>query len=221
MACLYLMRHARSKSDGNRRYLGQTDPPLSTQGRRQADGCRDRLQSIVFSRIVSSDLRRARETAEIIAGPTPLRVEAVAALREIHLGDWENRTFAEVRGHHPDQWRARGSDLAGFRPPGGESFQDLRRRVVPAFDAIMQSAVGNVLAVAHAGVNRVLLCDLLKIPLQRLFGLAQDPTGLNIIDFDPPEPRVLVINLAPEVLARAGWLAAADTDDAYPYRIQP
>lgn len=220
MACLYLMRHASSQSDGGRRYLGQTDPLLSAEGRRQAGACRDRLRSIGFSRIVSSDLRRAHQTAETIAGGS-LGVEAIAALREIHLGAWENRTFGEIRRSHPDQWHARGNDLAGFRPPGGESFEDLRRRVVPAVRAIMESAAGNVLAVAHAGVNRVLLCDLLEIPLQRLFGLAQDPTGLNIIDFAPSEPRVLVINLAPEVLARAGWLAADDTNVPYPYRIQP
>jgi probable phosphoglycerate mutase len=212
MACLFLLRHAQPVSDGVKRFVGQTDLPLSEQGRRQAAWWRGRLRRVAFCRIVASDLIRARETAEIIAAGTRQRVEPVPGLREIHLGSWENKPLAEIRDSFHDQWRARGEDLAGFRPPGGESFNDLQGRVVPIVNGIMAAAAGDVLAVAHAGVNRVLLCTVLGIPLARLFNIDQDPVALNIVDFEVSRTRVRVINLTPDVLAQTGWADACPTD---------
>ncbi|MBI5896369.1 MAG: histidine phosphatase family protein, partial [Desulfobacterales bacterium] len=88
----------------------------------------------------------------------------------------------------------RGRDLEGYRPPGGESFGDLRSRVVPAFERIIAQATANILIVGHAGVNRVILCHLLGMPLAHLFRLGQDYAGLNIIEPHAAECRVLAIN---------------------------
>jgi probable phosphoglycerate mutase len=208
---LFLMRHGRPRGDGAKRFLGQTDVPLDKHGRRQAGWWCECLRRIPFSRIVSSDLARARESAEIIAGnANRRRVEPLAALREIRLGDWENRTFEEIRQAYPAQWQARGRDPEGFRPAGGESFGDLRRRVTPVVYAMLAADSGPLLVVAHAGVNRVILCDILGISLRRMFLLAQDHGCLNLIQAQPTGPRVKTLNLAPDLLAQ---LAIADCEN--------
>lgn len=204
MGRLFLLRHGRPAGDGFRRFLGQTDLPLGELGRRQAAWWRERLRHIGFSRIVTSDLIRARETADIIAGRNRQRIEPLAALREIHLGDWENRLFSEIQETAPELWSARGRNLGGFRPPGGESFEDLQRRVVPVARNLFSENGENILMVAHAGVNRVILGDLLEMPLSRIFSLAQDYCCLNLIETHPSGMRVRALNLAPEVMTDLG-----------------
>ena len=204
MRRLFLLRHGRPDGDDLRRFLGQTDLTLGDRGRRQAAWWRERLGQIEFSRIVTSDLIRASETADIIAGRNRQPIEPLAALREIHLGDWENRLFSEIQQSAPQLWSARGRNLGGFRPPGGESFEDLQRRVAPVARNLFSQDGENILVVAHAGVNRVILGDLLGMPLSRIFSLAQDYCCLNLIETHPSGMRVRALNLAPEVLTDLG-----------------
>jgi probable phosphoglycerate mutase len=186
---IYLFRHGAVET-GGRRFIGQGDRPLTPAGRRQAAAWRERLKGISWRGVYASDLDRSRETAEIIAQrpPTPL-----AELREIHLGDWEGVQMAEIRRAQPEQWKARGARMDVFRPPGGESFADLRERAWPAFQRAAETP-GPVLVAAHAGVNRVILCELLAMPLSALFRLGQDPGCLNRIDPDRTPFRVVSVN---------------------------
>lgn len=186
---IYLFRHGAVDTDG-RRFIGQSDRPLNGEGRRQARAWRNRLEGMDWRGVYASDLDRARETAEILAGkpPTPLR-----ELREIHLGDWEEVSMAEIRRTQPERWRERGERMDRFRPPGGESFADLQARVWPAFQALAE-APGPALVVAHAGVNRAILCRLLAMPLWGLFRLGQDPGCLNRIDPTRNPFRVISLN---------------------------
>ncbi len=99
--------------------------------------------------------------------------------REIALGAFEGLSPAQARDRFPEEFRRRGEDFAGFRPPGGESFADLAARVAPAFGRLAAGAAGPLLLVGHAGVHRVLLCGLLGLPLKNLFRLPQDHAGLT------------------------------------------
>jgi alpha-ribazole phosphatase len=214
MGRLCLLRHGRPDEQGLPRFLGQTDLPLAETGRRQSVWWRERLGRIEFSRIVTSDLSRARETAGIIAGADRQRIEPLAALREVYLGEWENRLFSEVRESTPALWNARGRDLGGFRPPGGESFDDLQRRVIPVVRNLLATGGGNILVVAHAGVNRVILCDILGMPLNRMFSLAQDHGCLNLIETHPSGMRVRALNLTPELMTDVGTGSGGDKPPA-------
>jgi probable phosphoglycerate mutase len=186
---IYLFRHG-AVDTGGRRFIGQTERPLNERGRAQAAAWRRRLQSVQWAEICSSDLDRAKETAEIIGGRAPT---LLPALREIHLGDWEDAPMAEIRAAQPKRWAERGRRMDTFRPPGGESFADLSERVWPAFRQAADIP-GPVLAVAHAGVNRAILCRLLAMPLSALFRLGQDPGCLNRIDPGRKPFRVVSVN---------------------------
>ena len=90
---------------------------------------------------------------------------------------------SEVRRLFPQEYDRRGADLAGYRPAGGESFADLSARVLPAFEEVVQQSGENLLIVGHAGVNRVILCHLLGMPLANLFRLEQEYGCLNILEY--------------------------------------
>ena len=67
--------------------------------------------------------------------------------------------MAEVQARYPAEWQRREKDLVTFRPPAGESFTDFSVRIAPVFNQIVQELEGDILIVAHAGVNRVILCQ--------------------------------------------------------------
>jgi probable phosphoglycerate mutase len=197
---VYLMRHGETAGDGVKRYVGQTDLPLSRRGKRQAEAWGRHFRDIPLAAIFSSDLERARESAATIAGKRPLPLKIKTGLREISLGGWENMAMAEIEEQAQREFRHRGAAIDTHRPPGGESFLDLQQRAVTTFHGILAeiargaSAAGDLLIVAHAGVNRVLLCHLLGMPLPHLFRLGQDFACLNTCVQRPDGFRVLGIN---------------------------
>lgn len=195
---VYLLRHGEARPDMVRRYIGWTDVPLNENGRRQANWWRRKLSDIPFSRVISSDLVRTRETARIIGEGRNCPVERFPELREINLGSWEGLPMAEVRRLNPGEYVQRGENPASYRPEGGESFADLQKRVVAVFDRITAGAAGgNILLAGHAGVNRVLLCHLLGMPLSNLFRLGQDYGCLNIISCGADGIRLCAMNIPP------------------------
>ncbi len=172
---IFLARHAKPYSpDDEKRYIGHTDPALSAEGIRQAEALARELAKHTVSGVYSSDLLRASQTAAIIAAKFNLSVKTEKRLREIHMGDWENLTFTEVRSKYPDEYEKRGKDIAHYRRPGGESFTDVRDRALAGFNEIVRSSTGDVVIVAHAGVNRVILCGLMSVPLQDIFTIKMD-----------------------------------------------
>lgn len=194
---IYLMRHGDCRSDDIRRYIGWTDHPLNRTGRAQAVFWQRELRPVPLRRIVSSDLLRSRETARIIAGGHGVPVEAHVNLREIDMGEWDGLPMDDIRRSFPEEFGERGADLAGHRPPGGESFDDLARRVLPLFEELVESSTGSLLIVGHAGVNRVILCHLLGKPRGELFLLQQEYGCLNLIDATETGCSPRFINAAP------------------------
>jgi broad specificity phosphatase PhoE len=198
MRTIYLLRHCRPiLLPGGKRYLGQSDPPLSTEGVRQAEQWRAFFCSFPLTAIHCSDLQRALQTARIAFGHHGMPITPSPALREVNLGQWEGRLFTTVRQTDPHGYASRGKDPAGHCPAGGESFQDLYDRVVPAFQSIVATTTHDIAVVGHAGVNRVLLCHLLGSPLAHLFRYGQNHGGLNIIQIRSGKYRVQAVNIPP------------------------
>lgn len=196
---IILLRHGAIASTGaDRLFIGQSDFSLSAAGRRQAQAWRKRLDGIPLAHILTSDLSRCLETSRIIASDRPAAIEPMTALREIHLGDWEGLSFDQVSRRWPDDFRQRGMDLARFRPPGGESFLDLQRRVMPVFDAAADRPGETLLVVTHAGVIRVILCHVLGMPVDHLFRIDQGLAAMNLLHRRGDGYRVQAINLLPD-----------------------
>jgi probable phosphoglycerate mutase len=194
---LYLVRHGAIIRVADRAYIGQIEAPLSEEGVEQAWALRKWLEPVRFSHVYASDLSRAQRSAKIIASPRIRSVEILPALREINLGEWEGFTFREIEQRFPEEFAARGRDMENWRPPGGESFADCRIRVMDALRGILQEAQGNILVVGHAGVNRLILCDVLGVPVANLHSIGQDYGCLNIVEFSATRTRIKLLNYTP------------------------
>lgn len=199
MSTIYLIRHGETAQAKPRRFLGRQDPPLTAHGRAQMARLAEFLAIRAIDRVVTSPLARCVDSAAILCATLQLEeAELVPSLREIDLGAWEGLTVAEVQTRFPGEYEARGRDLAGYRPAGGESFCDLLYRAWPALSIISAAGEDRRLAVvAHAGVNRVLLCRLLGMPLDRLFLLEQHHACLNVLHHRQEGFRVERINWCP------------------------
>jgi probable phosphoglycerate mutase len=169
-----LMRHGALPPNPERRLVGRRDLALAEIGRRQALAWHERLADIPFAALVSSDLGRCVETAQLVKGQRDIPLVLEPAFREISLGAWEGLTPEEVERRFPGAYAARGRDLARFRPEGGESFADAASRVLPAFGRLLARSRGQpLLIVGHAGVNRVILAHCLALPLQYMSAIPQ------------------------------------------------
>lgn len=198
MSTIYLMRHGAILQQSPRRFVGQTDFPLIPEGREQAKLWREPLGAVEFAAAVSSDLTRCLETASLVLEGRDIPVRPEPRLREINLGVWEGMTVDAVRERFPGAYERRGEDLTGFCPEGGESFVAVQERAVAAVRELAAIS-GNVLVVAHGGVNRTLLCHALGLDLSHLFRLGQDYCRLNMLAINDDVWRVDAVNVAPVV----------------------
>jgi len=179
---IFLIRHGRPDlPDRRMRFLGSTDLPLSFEGINQAKELKKIFQNHPVEKVFHSGMKRTAQTAEIIFGEMPVEMEILPDLREITFGDWENLAMEEISSEQPQAFAARGLDFAGFRPPGGESFLDLRKRVYPAFEKILDTTRGDVVIVGHAGVFKSIIITMLGLSFQKLFSFSLDYCGVTMM----------------------------------------
>ncbi len=212
---LYLVRHGAVISVSGKAYIGQIEAPLSEEGVDQAWALRKWLEPVHFTAAFSSDLSRAQRTCRIVTGQRRLPYETLPALREISLGEWEGFSFREIEQRFPEEYAARGRDIENWRPPAGESFADCRVRVLRVMSEILEKQHGNILVVGHGGVNRLILCEVLGIPVKNLHSIGQDYGCVNIIDFSERRTRVQLLNYTPLLTRPVEQIASArDTEAA-------
>jgi broad specificity phosphatase PhoE len=162
---LLIWRHGRTEWNATERYQGQLDSPLDDEGRRQAEAAARAIAALGPTRIVSSDLRRAADTARALADRVGLPVGLDARLREIALGGWSGLTRAEVKRRFPHEvaaWR-RGEDI---RRGDGETYLEVAERAAPLVTDLTRRSAGDgpVVLVTHGGTARALLGRLLELP---------------------------------------------------------
>ena len=162
---IVLWRHGRTEWNAGQRFQGQSDVPLDEVGRRQADQAAQVLAGLPPDRIISSDLSRARETAEVLAALVGVDVALDERLRETYAGSWQGLTRAELEERHAADladWAA-GSNV---RPGGGETRLEVAERMVEGISAALRDlGAGQTLVVAtHGGAARAATGALLGLP---------------------------------------------------------
>ncbi len=192
---IYLVRHGKISTDETEKYfIGQTDLMLDEEGRAQGKRLGRILSGIKVSAVFCSDLTRSFATAEIISDYHGISPVVKPELREISLGEWDGLSFSEVIKRYPDEYKQRGRDIVKFRPPGGESFHDCGERVIPAFEEIVRESQGNIVIAGHAGVNRLIICHTMGLPVENLFNISQDYGCINIIFAGISSYRITLLN---------------------------
>jgi probable phosphoglycerate mutase len=178
-----LLRHGQTVLSIEKRFSGGGDQPLTDVGRTQAAAAAVRLASSGAVAVVSSPLRRARETALLVAEALGLEVAFDDDFRETDFGDWEGHTFREVREKWPremDEWLG----STAVAPPFGESFDATATRVRAARDRVLASYGGQtVVVVSHVTPIKTLLRFALDAPASVLYRMHLDLACLNEVQW--------------------------------------
>ena len=156
MTTILLARHGETDWNRDRRFQGHADPPLNERGREQARELGRNLAHLAIAAVYTSPLRRARETAEIVAVATGAGLRVEPQLREVDVGDWTGLTVDDVRQRFPDEYaRWRAHETHGWN--GGESYETLGERVLPAIHRIATvHPEATVVVVTHGGPIRAI-----------------------------------------------------------------
>ena len=193
---LILIRHGETEWNKQRRIQGcRSDTRLSPKGLEEADRlaaalCKDRIDAIY-----SSPMKRAAETAQIIADACKMKVELFNELREIDAGALDGLFERELTGTYEAAWKG----LRGGNPstplPGGESLQDLQKRTSWAVDRMLEKHVdGTVVVVAHLLANLVIVCQALGINLGQIARLRQAPASITTLEMTTQGSSLLLLN---------------------------
>jgi broad specificity phosphatase PhoE len=216
---IYLIRHGETVDADSRRYKGHIDVPLSERGIDQIKRLSDYLgqHSSISSHnvqngstlndieplnnmeqskiraVYSSGLSRALESAEIIAAPFGIKPIIRDDLKERNFGAWEGMTFDDISKKWPEAFTAWAENPLKFSPMEGESTLEARDRAMKAFNEIISEHKDEDIAiVSHGGITRIILCELLGMPLENIFRIEQDFAALNIIElWDYPAVKLM------------------------------
>lgn len=184
---LLIARHGVTQFNQEYRMTGQTDAPLSALGLRQAEALAERLAAERFDVVVSSNLTRARQTAEPVARRLGMFVTLDAGLREISMGDWEGRRFPDIKREYPEllaQIEANPEGAMGA--PGGETWAQFAARIDDTLARWRERyPEGRVLWVTHGGVVSVALTRALGLSLDRRWQFPRGNTSLFELDYTP------------------------------------
>jgi probable phosphoglycerate mutase len=152
---ILLARHGESDWNHTKRWQGFADRPLTELGLAQAERLADRLDETELDAVWSSDLKRARDTAEVVARRKGLEVQTTPELREVDVGSWSGLTRAEAEARFPEGYARWIQGGEGWED--GETYSQLGERVVRAILAIAAAHEGGrVLVVAHGGTIRAI-----------------------------------------------------------------
>lgn len=192
---IYLVRHGKIEWNKSKAYIGQLDLPLSAEGIIQCDNLQAFFKEMPLDKIYSSSLKRCLHTTEILLGDRKKTVVVEEGFKEINMGVWEGVPFHIIKELYPDEYEKRGQKIETYKPIGGESFDQLKQRVLPILhNIIRESNVNPGLIVTHAGVIRVILGEILGLSINEMFKWSVPFAG--IIELDRIKANKWVCNMS-------------------------
>lgn len=192
MLTLHLVRHGAAEA-AEARAMGHTDPPLSAEGQSQVGRLAER-STLRPDRLISSDLRRAYETAMLLGRRWGLEPVRETRLREMNFGSWDGKPWSEIESADAAGLRSWMENWVAAPAPGGESFADVATRTREWLDEIQSAPPESIVVVAHAGSIRALLCHLLEAPLEAAFGFAVDRACVSTVEWTGDRGRLVRAN---------------------------
>jgi len=182
---VYLMRHGQTEHNASGRLMGHRDVSLDETGLVQARTAASLLASRPLRAIYTSDLQRARGTAEAVAGRLGLEPVPCPSLREVDVGEWEGLTRAEIERDYPEVIAALEKEPVRTKRPGGESFGQMESRVWKTLEEIAAAHPGEeVLVVSHGGPMRAVICRVLGLAWARRGRVAFQNCGILALIYD-------------------------------------
>jgi len=191
---IYCVRHGESTYNSEGRVQGQSDVPLSELGRRQGEATAAALVEAGIQIIYSSPLRRAYETAEIVAQRTNCPIRVDPRLMEIHAGIFQDRLRQELAREFPEEFRRWTSEDPDFVIPGGESRRQLAERGMAAFRDIIHAGFDRVAVISHGRLLVVTLRALLDDNHPKLPPALQN-ASITVVEADLNTNRIHLVDV--------------------------
>lgn len=185
---LVLVRHGVTHHTSAKRFsggLGGDNPPLSEEGRAQARATAAWIDTLGHApeAIVASPVRRTRETAELVAERLGVPLSEEPGFAEMEFGVWDGLTFSQVMEQHGDDFRKWLEDTSSA-PHGGESFDQVRDRVIAGLDRVLAEHAGrSIVVVSHVTPIKTLVAHALEAPLDAGFRMALDPASVSVLNY--------------------------------------
>ena len=183
MAKLILARHGETVWNVEKIYRGRTDVNLDEVGIKQAELLGKYLSNWELEAIYSSPLKRALDTANIIACYQKIGVNIVEGLIDFDYGEWQSLPEQEAERLYPTLHNEWHNNPHKVRMPGGESLEDVRRRAIEVVNDVLSKYQGSVVLVSHRVVNKVLICYLLGLGNSYFWTVKQDVGGITIFNY--------------------------------------
>jgi probable phosphoglycerate mutase len=193
---LLLIRHGETSWNKQRRIQGsRSNTPLSETGYKQADRIAALLKPQRVDAIYSSPLRRAVNTAQTLAGACGLQVRTVPELQEIDAGDLDGLSEKEMGEGHLAFWKEWRRGDPSLHLPGGESLDDLQKRVWWAVERLLERHTDDTVAVVgHLFTNLVIVCKALGLDLHNIRRLRLATASISIVEFTTQGNALLLFN---------------------------
>ena len=191
---IVLWRHGRTEWNATGRFQGQTDIDLDEIGRAQAWESARRLAALEPDLLISSDLRRTRDTMAALAEITGKPLQLDERLRETFAGEWQGLTGAEIASRYPEEYKAWRAGDPLLKVGGGETRQDVAERMAAAVRDIAARLADDGLAVltSHGGAARLGIAALIGMPLERFTNIGGLSNGSWSMLRDTDQGWVLV-----------------------------
>jgi probable phosphomutase (TIGR03848 family) len=191
MTLLLLIRHAENDARKTRLVGRMPGIHLNEQGREQAEKLATRLAKEPIQAIYASPLERAVETAQPLANALNLPVKLTPAVIEIDYGQWQGRTYKQLK--RAKLWQEVGKDPSKIRFPGGETFLEAQQRAVTALEDLATDS--DMIAVfTHADIILLTLAHFLNMPLNDFYRLEIKPASLSVVELKDGKARILHVN---------------------------
>ncbi|HID94871.1 MAG TPA: histidine phosphatase family protein [Candidatus Latescibacteria bacterium] len=191
---LILIRHAQTRW-GEGRYCGFSDPPLSSYGRWQVQRLALHLETTEVDSIYSSDLKRARQTAEMLSSSRCLEIKTSPSFREQNFGRWDGMTCEEIVNQDREAYERWLMDIWNYQPPGGENLLQLKKRVCNGVITLITSHRGKrIVLVTHGGPVKILVCTALGLDAAHFWNFRVDQASVSVIEYYDDTPVVSLLN---------------------------
>ena len=190
-----LVRHGQTKSNITGYFMGWSNEDINDLGYAQVHSLSSRLAEFPIATIYTSPLKRAMNTARILAEPHKLELNALDDLTEVGLGDWQGLHRDEISQKWPEIWRQSRIDPSVVTFPNGENFQQLTERAVRAFNRIVADNTNrHTLAVTHDAVIRVLTAYVLGTSNSIYRHMEINNASLSVIRVEDDRMRLVTLN---------------------------
>ena len=183
MAKLILARHGETVWNVEKIYRGRTDVNLDEVGIKQAELLGKYLSNWKLEAIYSSPVKRALDTANIVARYQKIGVHIAEGLIDFDYGEWQSLPEQEAKRLYPTLHNEWHNNPHKVRMPGGESVEGVRRRAIEVVNSVLSKYQGSVVLVSHRVVNKVLICSLLELDNSYFWNIKQDVGGITVFNY--------------------------------------